>query len=61
MIKTYDVKKIKDGYQVIWYYGGYKTNGYLSSENYVNNGFFKNLDDAQNFANELEFFGEGDK
>tara|TARA_Y100001963_G_scaffold131557_1_gene189110 strand:- start:1696 stop:1890 length:195 start_codon:yes stop_codon:yes gene_type:complete len=57
--KSYDVIEVKNGYQVIWFWGGsFTQTGYESLENYVDNGFFKNRDDAENYANELEFFGE---
>ena len=58
-MKTYDVRKVENGYQVITLCSGYyiKT-GFKSYENYVKDGFFKNREDAENYANELSYFGE---
>ena len=59
-MKTYDVIKVENGYQVIWFWANdYIKTGFKSLENYVDNGFFKDKNDAENYANELEFFGEG--
>ena len=57
-MKTYSVKKVKNGYQVIWFWSGdYIKTGFKAYENNVKDGFFKNRGDAENYANELSFFG----
>ena len=58
-IKTYDVIEVKNGYQVIWFWGGsYIQTGFKAYENHVKDGFFTNRNDAENYANELQFFGD---
>ncbi len=54
-IKMYDFIKVKNGYQVVWYWGGsFIKTGYKPYNNYVKNGFFKNRKDAEDFANNLQ-------
>ena len=54
-MKIYDVIKIKNGFQVVWYWsGGYIKTGFKSSENFVNNGFFKTELEAQHYAENLQ-------
>ncbi len=58
-MKTYDIIKIKNGYQVIWFWANsYTKTGFKSLENFVENGFFESRKDAENYSNELQFFGE---
>tara|TARA_R110002020_G_scaffold351613_1_gene564794 strand:+ start:1455 stop:1631 length:177 start_codon:yes stop_codon:yes gene_type:complete len=58
-MKSYKVIKINKGFQVVWFWANsYTKTGFQSSENFVKNGFFKTEEEAENFANELEFFGE---
>jgi|TARA_B110000495_G_C23024573_1_gene608514 hypothetical protein len=55
--KSYDVRKVKKGFQVVYYYpGGFISDGIQSSFNDVYEGLFDNLKDAEQLANELEHF-----
>ena len=52
-MKIYDVKKVKGGYQVVWFYDSSRYGSYLEYQNDVYNGFYKNRSDAENHANNL--------
>ena len=54
-MKTYAVRKIKGGYQVVWFYDSSRYGSYSESENKVADGFHKNLADAENHANNLSY------
>jgi hypothetical protein len=44
---------------VVWFWSNeYIKTGFKSFENFVEDGFFKTKKEAENHANELEFFGE---
>ena len=54
-MKIYKIKKVKNGYKVVWFWaGGFTFKSGFSSEFEVENGFFKTLSEAENFAWELE-------
>jgi hypothetical protein len=58
--KTYAIRKAGIGWQVVWFFaGGFTVTGYKNPENDVEDGYFRQLKDAENHANSLEFFGEG--
>jgi hypothetical protein len=58
-MKTYSVIKLNNGFQVVWFWSNeYIKTGFKSFENFVEDGFFKTKKEAENHANELEFFGE---
>ena len=54
-MKTYAVRKVKNGYQVVWFYNSSRYGSYSESENKVADGFHKNLADAENHANNLAY------
>ena len=49
--KTYAVRKVKNGYQVVWFWD-YNSTG---SEWKVPHGLFDNLKDAENYAYDLQY------
>ena len=51
IMKTYKIKKVKNGYQVVWFWEG----SFTGSEFKIENGFFKTLSEAENLAYELQF------
>ena len=54
-IKTYDIIRFKNGYQVIWFWGGsYINSGLKAYDNYVKDGWFLNRCDAESHANNLQ-------
>mgnify|MGYP003117177969 CR=1 len=58
-MKTYNVIKVTNGYQVVWSHCfEFIKTGFTAYQNYVDNGFFKKKQDAENYANELSHFGE---
>ena len=50
-MKTYKIKKVKNGFQVVWFWEG----SFTGSEFKIENGFFKTLSEAENLAYELQF------
>ena len=54
-MKTYAVRKVKNGYQVVWFYNSDRYGSYSESENKVAGGVHKNLADAENQANNLAY------
>tara|TARA_R100001460_G_scaffold70984_1_gene111675 strand:- start:2733 stop:2909 length:177 start_codon:yes stop_codon:yes gene_type:complete len=54
-MKIYDVIKITNGFQVVWYWSnGYTKTGFKALENFVDNGFFKTKLEAKNLAENLQ-------
>ena len=49
-MKIYKIKKVKNGFKVVWYW----ENSFTESEFEIENGFFETLSEADNFAWELE-------
>tara|TARA_R100001594_G_scaffold123883_1_gene160585 strand:+ start:1713 stop:1898 length:186 start_codon:yes stop_codon:yes gene_type:complete len=50
-MKTYAVREAGSGYKVVWFFEG----SLYGTEYDVENGYFNNLNDAENKAQELEF------
>ena len=55
-MKTYAIRKKRNGYQVVWFYGDsyFSKNSYNAYENEVDGAFFKRPEDAENEAMNLE-------
>lgn len=54
-MKVYDIMKVKNGFQIIWFWNGdYIKTGFKAYKNFVKNGFFKTKLEAQKRANDLQ-------